>query len=102
MNPKDLRTLRLVAAAACLLAPLPWPYGYFQLLRWLVSIAAGVSAWDEYGRGRAAGGWTFVAVAVLFNPLAPIHMDRETWVLVDIVTGVLLGASALRRPKAAS
>ena len=28
-------------------------------------------------------GWAFIAVALLFNPVVPVHLDRETWRVID-------------------
>ena len=32
----------------------------------------------------------FCIIAVLFNPLAPIHMERESWRIVDGIAGFLV------------
>jgi hypothetical protein len=32
---------------------------------------------------RAAWTWVFGLLAVLFNPLAPVHLQRATWQIVD-------------------
>ncbi|PBB94801.1 DUF6804 family protein [Mesorhizobium sp. WSM3862] len=76
----------LIPAALLVLALAPWPYAYYQLLRIVVAIWAAVIAWDQY---RLAKSWTpwvicFVAVAVLFNPLAPIYLTREIWAVLDL------------------
>jgi len=32
---------------------------------------------------------TFIVVAILFNPLVPIYLSRNTWIPLDIVTAIL-------------
>jgi len=33
---------------------------------------------------------TLISIAVLFNPLIPIHLSRELWAVIDPITAVLL------------
>ena len=65
-----------------------WPYSYYQLLRWVVCAAGAYSAYIAYNQGRT--GWTglFAIVAVLFNPIAPFYMERETWQTLDMVAAI--------------
>ena len=39
--------------------------------------------------------WLFGFIAVLFNPLIPIHLSREIWQPVDIVCGILFMVIAI-------
>ena len=76
----------LVAALA------PWPYGYYTLLRWVVCLSACFVAWvwyDAYEQPTPMV-WAFGAVAILFNPLAPIHLNREIWSMIDLATAAFL------------
>lgn len=77
----------LIPAVALMLALLPWPYAYYQLLRVVVTVWAVALAWDQY---RLAKSWTpwvfaFAAVGVLFNPIAPIYLSREVWAVFDLL-----------------
>ena len=41
----------------------------------------------------------FALVAILFNPLAPVYLSRETWQPIDIAVAVLfLAAIPLVKP----
>ncbi len=102
MDGKTLRVWRIAAAAACLVALGDWPYAYYQLLRWLVAGVAGASAWAAFEQGRTSWAWTLVAVAVLFNPLVPVHFDRDAWRVLDPATAVLLITASLRHEVATS
>ena len=92
------RTLALIAAAASPHAYFDWPYGYYQLLRF------GVCAVGVYGAVLAhragLGGWTWGlgALAVLFNPLVPVHFDRDVWAGLDLAAAALLALSARAVP----
>ena len=65
------------------------PYSYYQTLRWVVCIAAAFAAHTLYQRARQGWMWIFIAVAVLFNPIAPFYLDRGTWQVWDAATGVI-------------
>ena len=67
-----------------------WPYGYYQLLRWIVCTAASVMALKAHSSDAKAWVVCFVVMAILFNPIAPISLDRATWVWVDLLAAVLL------------
>ena len=80
---------RLVAVALLLVALGQHPYGYYQILRWAVCGTSVFTAIVAYSGGKTGWVWAFGIMAVLFNPLAPIHMNRETWAMVDVVSGIL-------------
>jgi hypothetical protein len=84
---------RLIAAGLLLWAMGNHPYSYYQILRWVVCGVSGYSAYIAYERKNNAWTWIFGVMAVLFNPIAPIYLDRETWVLLDLVAAVLMFAS---------
>lgn len=77
----------------CVLAIADLPYGYYQLLKWVVCISALWSAFIARSTARTAWVAIFSGVAVLFNPIAPIHLDRQIWAFLDIVTAAVLVVS---------
>lgn len=91
---KYQRILSVIAGIMLLLAiPSIWPYGYFQILRWVVAIAAGFNAYVAYKVNKQVWLWIMVAIAILFNPIAPIHLTKEIWVVIDIIAAVLFFTS---------
>lgn len=85
--------LRSTAAIMCLVALVDLPYAYYQILRWVVCISA---IWTAFiARSANRTGWTvaLVVIAILFNPIAPIHLERQTWAVVDVLTAILFVAS---------
>jgi hypothetical protein len=85
----------LIAAIMLLVAIAPLPYGYYQFMRWLVCGVAIYIAVCAYRWGKAWAIWIFSAVAVLFNPIFPIHLSREVWLPLDSVGALLFGFSPL-------
>lgn len=83
------------------IALLDLPYGYYQFLR--IAIAA-ISIWiaaQFHSTGNTIGLITFGVIAVLYNPILKIHMERETHEVVNVVTAVLFAAAWLFQSKRA-
>jgi hypothetical protein len=93
----------LAAAALLVIALGEHPYGYYTFLRWSVTIAALVVAWVAWHSPAQIATWLFIGIAVLFNPIAPVYLTRETWRAIDVATAVCFLASlgVKRRPEAA-
>ncbi len=62
------------------------PYTYYQILRWVVCVAAGYTAYSFYESQQKIGSLVFVVITLLFNPIAPIYMNRNTWQIFDLIT----------------
>ena len=84
---------RIVASALLFWALARHQYGYFILLRWVVCGTSAFCAYLSYSLKRVLWAWLFALLALLFNPLAPIHLDRQTWGYFDVATGLFLLAS---------
>lgn len=85
-----------IIAALMLLGALGrWPYGYYQLLRWVTCAAAVFVAFVAYDWQKKWATVLFGFIAVLFNPLIPIHLTRELWQPTDIICAFVFGASCL-------
>jgi hypothetical protein len=81
--------LRATVSVMLLLALVSFPYGYYILLRWItcgVGLYSASIAYNQSKKGWAIG---LAVIALIFNPLLPIHLDRETWAFVDILAAVL-------------
>jgi len=66
-----------IIAAIMLLGSLArWPYGYYQLLRFVVCGVSVYVAYVAYKWQKIWATWLFGIIAVLFNPIIPIHLSR--------------------------
>jgi hypothetical protein len=76
------------------------PYDFFMLLRVLVFITCAIVAVGLFRIDAIAKWfWIVVAIALLYNPLLPIHLHRSTWEWINIVTiPVFATLSILLRP----
>ena len=89
-----LKMLSITAGVLLLLAILPmWPYGYFQILRWVVAIAAALNAYRAYELNKTEWVVLMAGTAILFNPISPIFLSKGTWVLLDVIAAVLMFVS---------
>ena len=79
----------IIAALMLLLALAPWPYGYYQLLRLVVCGVSVYTAFVTYQWGKLWATWVFGFIAILFNPLIPIHLSRKIWQPIYVVSGIL-------------
>lgn len=65
------------------------PIGYYTILRFIV---CGVSAYGVYlalELERRGWAWILGAIAVLFNPLIKVYLDKSTWAGIDLCVGIL-------------
>jgi hypothetical protein len=89
------QTLLSIAAGTMLILAIPtiWPYGYYEILRWVVSGVAVYSAFNAYEKEKF--GWVFLMalIAIIFNPFAPIHLEKESWALVDFLAAIVMFVS---------
>jgi len=66
------------------------PYGYFILLRWITCGVTAYCAYLSYSIKRITWAWICGFLALLFNPLAPVRLDRQTWAYLDVAAGAVL------------
>jgi len=79
----------IVTAVMSFVAILDLPYGYYQVLRFVVCIAAIYYLYKSYKHdSHLPVRWLAVGIAILFNPIAPIHLDRSIWVFLNVATGI--------------
>lgn len=93
----------LIAAGMLFAALFRWPYGYYSLLRWVVCAAAVLTAYMGHAWKQSWALWLFGFIAILFNPIAPIHLSRPLWLPIDLLAGLafMLGGAVLAKPREA-
>ena len=76
------------------------PYGFYTFVRIIVCGCAAFMAYQSYSaKKQNIWPWLLGFVAILFNPVASIHMTKEIWMVVDAVTGGLFAFLAYRKYK---
>lgn len=64
-------------------------YGYYQFLRWCVCVYSCIKAVQLYSSGKQLF-ILFAIIAVLFNPIAPIYLDKGLWKILDGVVAITI------------
>jgi hypothetical protein len=85
----------LITAVMLFLALAELPYGYYQLLRLVVCGVSVYIAFMAYKWQKVWGVWLFGFIALLFNPLIPIHLSKELWQPIDAICALLFLIIAL-------
>ena len=89
MNKNSIALFLLIPAVLLILAPLiSFPYGFYTLLRLIISITAGVIIYHSY---KNAGGINeitifFGLILILYNPIIPVKLSREIWMPINFIT----------------
>ena len=95
---KIIKNILAIVSALILLGALidGWQYGYFQILRWVVAGSAVYTVYLAYNAEKNLWIWLMGAIAVLFNPIFPIHLARETWLVIDVIVAVVFAVSIFK------
>lgn len=84
---------RLVAVGMLIWALADHKYGFFTLLRFVVCFVAAYCAFQAYSQKKAEWTWILGGISVLFNPIIPIHLNRDLWSMIGIVVAIVFLAS---------
>jgi uncharacterized membrane protein len=85
--------LQLIAVVLVLGALGSFPFAYYQLMNWIVAVAALLVARQAHAERKDPVAWIFVLVAVVFNPVSPIYLRADIWHIADVIAAVLFVAS---------
>ena len=80
--------LWLIPVLMLLLAVFKLPYGYYTLLRVVITFVSVIIAFNEYIRKESINNWVivFCFFALIYNPLIPFHLGRNIWTPINIIT----------------
>ena len=72
------------------------PYSFYTLLRWICCPIFAYSAFTAYEKNRMPWAWIFGTLALLYNPIFRVHLNRNTWMGVNWFTvGVIVVAAVV-------
>lgn len=66
------------------------PYGYYTLLRLVITGVFLMAALIAYDRKIAFLPWIYLLFAIVFNPLVKVHFEKEVWAWIDLAASILL------------
>jgi ribosomal protein L40E len=67
-----------------------WPYNFYILTRIVVCLTSAWFAFQLHSKRRFLWEAPVIAVALIFNPVAPFHLDKETWRTLNILGAIVL------------
>jgi hypothetical protein len=87
---KTNKLLWIVPILLLLIALLSMPYYYYQLMRWVICGCAAYIAYQNY-KEKCCDFLTvlFIVIAIVYNPIEPIHLFREAWEVINIITAIV-------------
>jgi len=92
----NFKTIRLIAAGLLLLAIADLHYGYYTFLRITICIVSVITFYLSYKSDNKSWMWLFGIIAVLFNPIIPIYLGKEFWVVIDFITAAIFIVSIFK------
>lgn len=81
---KEKNIAYALAFIFCIIALLPMPYGFYILLRLVITIVAIFSIIELKKEGSQLW-YFFIGVAILFNPIFPIYLSKSIWMPIDLI-----------------
>ena len=84
---------KLLAILFLLGALWDWPYSYYQFLRWFILGTGGYLTYLTYNSERKIWAGIFGVIALLFNPIIPFYLQKDTWQFIDIVVAIIFFVS---------
>lgn len=92
---KKIKIGLAVLLFSCLL---PMDYGYFQFVRFAATIGFGILAYNARQEKKETAMIVYGILALLFQPFFKIALGRTLWNVVDVVVGIGLLITALKKP----
>ena len=94
MNKNSFKLFCLIPAILLIIAPiLPLPYSFYIFLRYAITISSLLVFYRLYSQAfliielKTTIG--MIVIAILYNPIFPIHLSREMWLPINLITSGL-------------
>ena len=85
MNAKPGLVIGIVGAVLSLVALAKMPYGYYTFDRIAITGLAVVMAVIATRNQVPGWLWGLAPIAVLWNPIIPVYLNRITWAPLDVI-----------------
>lgn len=82
--------IRIITSFLLLLALTDQQIDYYNFLRCVVFATAIYLTMISNKQNRKVGIWIFAVIALLFNPIFPFYLGKDTWKLADLVTASIM------------
>jgi len=85
--------IRIITAVMLLIGATKMPYDYYSILRIAVSATSGYMIYLSLNQQKGQWAVLWIGLLLLFNPIAPVGLKKDTWVVIDIISGIATSAS---------
>ena len=92
----DIKKLKTVVAVLLIIGIAPFPYFYYQLLRLIVTITGGYFGYEYFKQDKMNWALAYAIIALIFNPVFPIYLNKGIWVIIDGICGILVGFDVIK------
>ncbi len=94
---KNIFWILVIVAILLAIGCFSLPIGYYTFLRIVVFVVAILAIIANMEDGFNWCNIVFAIVAILFNPIIPIHLhSKEAWAIIDAICAVWMGYAAFR------
>lgn len=90
---KNLNIFRLIAILVLILSFLKWPYGYYIFLKYIVTFTISIMIYKIWTNNNRVALITLSILLLIFNPLFPLHLDKEIWTVIDFSAALVILSS---------
>jgi hypothetical protein len=91
------RSIKIILSVLLFLCLFDWPYGYYQLVRFCAMAGFIYLAYEAFLEEQMVELIILLLLAILFQPLIKISLGRTLWNVVDVMVGIGLLFSAMRK-----
>lgn len=82
--------IRVITAGLLFWALSEHPYSYYNILRIVVCAVCIYGVVKSIQIEKKGWSWIFGVISIIFNPIVPVHLDRETWAVIDVISGIII------------
>lgn len=84
------KIVKIVIAVLMLLCLADMPYGFYELMRFVVTLGFGYLAYDYYQVGLMKWAVAFCVLLLLFQPFFKLALGRELWNIIDMAVAAVM------------
>ncbi len=85
-DSKIVKIISMLSIVLLIIAILDMPYSYYRLLRFLLFVGAAYTSYSFYKAKNKVLMLINILILALYNPIIPLHMNREFWTVINILT----------------
>ena len=87
----------IIISLLLFVAVMELPYGYYTFMRIIVCSSASFMCFKQFkNEKKNTWFWIWAVIAILFNPIFSIHLDKEIWMAIDAITGLIFAYAAYK------